>query len=118
MRKAVRTAACATALALAVALVACGGRVAGASTRATAAATSTLVTAAATVASGDWMRFDYDAQRSGVGPSDTGIDAGNLGALQTRVVRLSGVADSSAVELHRVSVDGPRAPPASGLTPI
>jgi outer membrane protein assembly factor BamB len=103
-RKAVRALACATALA--VALVACGGHVAGASMRAPSATTMSTPATAASVPSGDWMEFDYDAQRSGVGPADTGIDAGNLGSLQTRVLGISGVADSSAVELHGVSLDG------------
>jgi outer membrane protein assembly factor BamB len=61
---------------------------------------------AAAVPSGDWLRFNYDAQRSGVGPGDTGITARNVGQLQTRVVHLDGVADSSAIELHAVTVRG------------
>jgi outer membrane protein assembly factor BamB len=58
------------------------------------------------VPAGDWTEFGYDPRRSGVGPSDTGINAGNVGALQTRVVRIDGVADSSAVELAGVSAGG------------
>jgi hypothetical protein len=57
---------------------------------------------------GDWTRFDYDAQRSGVGPADTGITAANLGRLHRTVVRIDGVADSSPVELHAVRVRGRR----------
>ena len=60
----------------------------------------------AAVPSGDWLRFNYDAQRSGVGPSDTGISARNVGQLQTRVVHLDGAVDSSAVELHGIRVNG------------
>jgi hypothetical protein len=56
----------------------------------------------------DWTRFDYDAQRSGVGPVTTGITAANVGRLQRRVVRLDGVADSSPVEFHGVMVAGAR----------
>jgi hypothetical protein len=41
-----------------------------------------------------------------VGPADTGITAQDVGALSTRVVQLSGVADSSAVEVHGVAVGG------------
>jgi outer membrane protein assembly factor BamB len=102
-RNALRTLAAATALACA--LVACG-RVAGAKISAQGPSATSGAAAAATAPSGDWMRFDYDAQRSGVGPADTGITAGDLSSLQTRQVRLSGVADSSAVELGGVSVDG------------
>ncbi len=54
----------------------------------------------------DWLRFDYDAQRSGVGPAATGINAANVGKLRLRKVRLPGTVDSSAIELHGVSVGG------------
>lgn len=93
---------------LTAAVVGCGGHAAAPATKAQAsgAATSRVPVSPAAVAPGDWMRFDYDAQRSGVGPSSTGITASNLGTLRTRVVRLSGVADSSAVELHGVVVRG------------
>lgn len=50
------------------------------------------------------MQFDFDAQRRGVGPADTGIDAGNLGQLKARVVDLPGTVDSAPVELHAVKV--------------
>jgi outer membrane protein assembly factor BamB len=83
-------------------LVACGGRTAGASTH-TAAQTAATVAA---IASGDWPRFDFDAQRSGVGPADTGIGRGDLARLQTRVVWIPGVADSSAVDLQGISTGG------------
>ena len=55
---------------------------------------------------GDWTRFNYDAVRSGVGPTATGITAQNAGTLQTRVVRIDGTADSSPIELHDVRVAG------------
>ena len=61
---------------------------------------------AATVPSGDWLTFDYDAARSGVGPAQTGITAGDLRRLKLRTVRIPGIADSSAVELHSVTVRG------------
>src|SRR5579884_1880260 len=85
----------------AVAAVACGGHAAGATTQAQVSAVT-----AAVVPSGDWLGFDYNAQRSGVGPASTGIDSSNLGSLSRRVVQLGGVADSSAVELHAVRVGG------------
>ena len=65
----------------AVVLVACGGHAKGASTSrsTTSGATTTSATtsprpapAAATAAvRGDWLRFDFNAQRSGVGQIDT-----------------------------------------------
>jgi outer membrane protein assembly factor BamB len=53
-----------------------------------------------------WTTFDYNAQRTGVGPSDTGITAADLGALRRTVVRLPGTVDSSAVALVDVRVRG------------
>ena len=91
-------------------LVACGGHAIGASASgsgggADSSATGTA-TAAKAIPSGDWTTFDYNAQRSGVGPADTGINAGNVRRLRTRVVHLDGTVDSSAVELHAVKVAG------------
>jgi hypothetical protein len=57
---------------------------------------------------GDWMTFDYDAQRSGVGPAATGLGPHNVGALRLRRVKLPGTVDSSAIELHGVAVRGHR----------
>jgi PQQ-like domain len=54
----------------------------------------------------DWLRFDYDAQRNGVGPAATGITARNVKHLRLRTVRLPGTVDASAVELAGVSVRG------------
>jgi outer membrane protein assembly factor BamB len=94
-------------LALAAGLVACGGRAVSASTVAQdPPGAVSAAYQARPVPPGDWLRFDYDAQRSGVGPADTGINAGNLRYLRARVVHLSGVADSSPVELHAVLVAG------------
>ncbi len=62
--------------------------------------------AAAAIPSGDWLRFNYDAQRSGVGPANTGITAKNLHNLRRRTVRLDGTVDSSPIELHAVAVRG------------
>lgn len=58
------------------------------------------------VPAGDWTRFDYDAARSGVGPSATGITAGDLGLLARRRVHVDGTVDSSPIELHAIPVRG------------
>jgi len=58
------------------------------------------------IPTGDWMRFDFDAQRSGVGPPATGLTAHNVGALRLRKVKLPGTVDSSAIELHAVTIGG------------
>jgi outer membrane protein assembly factor BamB len=50
--------------------------------------------------------FDYGPQRSGVGPSRTGITAANVSKLRARTVHIDGVADSSAIQLHHVQVRG------------
>jgi outer membrane protein assembly factor BamB len=106
----------------ALVVVACGGQASTSSTAtspstprsATAAAgVSTPASPAATAAgssipTGDWPNFDYDPARTGVGPSSTGITAGNLGSLRLRQVMIDGIADSSAVELHGVLVHGAR----------
>lgn len=53
-----------------------------------------------------WTTFDYNAQRSGVGPPDTGITAANVGSLRRIAVRLPGTVDSSAVAVTAVRVRG------------
>jgi hypothetical protein len=85
--------------ACAILLVACGGHAIGASETATAGA-------AAGVPAGDWTTFNYNSQRSGVRPADTGITAGNVNRLQTRVVHIDGTVDSSAIELYGIMVRG------------
>ena len=100
----------------AVVLVACGGHAQGASTSrsTTSGATTTTATAgprpapaAATAAvRGDWLRFDFNAQRSGVGPASTGITSHNLGQLRLQKVAVNGTVDSSAIELHAITVKG------------
>jgi hypothetical protein len=97
--------------ACAVVLVACGGHAVGASTsRSTTSTTPTTSGPAPTVApadvNGDWLRFDFNAQRSGVGPANTGITSHNVGQLTLRKVRVNGTVDSSAIELHAVRVKG------------
>ncbi len=54
----------------------------------------------------DWLRFNYNAQRSGVGPAATGINAGNVRKLRLRTITLPGTVDSSAIELAGVTVRG------------
>lgn len=54
----------------------------------------------------DWLRFDYDAQRSGVGPAVTGITRRNVGQLRLRKVAIDGTVDSSAIELHAIKIRG------------
>ena len=62
----------------------------------------------ASIPGGDWPEFDYDAQRSGVGPANTGITTRDLRLLRRRTVQLDGTVDSSVIELHAVRVRGRR----------
>ena len=64
--------------------------------------------AAAKVPDGDWTTFDYNAQRTGVGPARTGITRANLHLLRRRTVDLDGTVDASAIQLHSVRVGGRR----------
>ncbi len=104
-------AACGALASCAVLLAGCGGKSASVSTAtATESAAASSAPPAGAARSGahvpeaDWLRFDYDAQRSGVGPSGTGITAGNLRKLRLRKVTLPGTVDSSAIELTGVHV--------------
>ena len=63
---------------------------------------------AAAVPSGDWPMFDFNPQRTGVGPASTGINAANLRTLRARRVYLDGTVDSSPIELHGLTVGGGR----------
>ncbi|MFL5824497.1 MAG: PQQ-binding-like beta-propeller repeat protein [Solirubrobacteraceae bacterium] len=90
-------------VALLVGLAACGGQASG-----DQASPAPGAVAAARVPDGDWTRFDYNARRSGVGPSRTGINRSNLHTLRRRVVRLPGTVDSSPIQLHAVKVRGRR----------
>jgi hypothetical protein len=54
------------------------------------------------IPTGNWTTFDYNAQRSGVGPAATGITAGDLQLLVRRTVQLGGTVDSAPVALHGV----------------
>ncbi len=95
----------ASALTCAVALVACG-HASGTGTAGTAPAASVGSAVPARVPDGDWLQFNYDAQRTGVGPSDTGINSGDLQRLTARVVGLPGTVDASVIALHHVKVRG------------
>ncbi len=83
------------------AVVACGGHAAAGTAPASATARPDVASPA-----GDWTTFDYDPQRSGAGPSQTGITAANVSQLTPRTVQINGIADSSAIELSSVGVDG------------
>jgi outer membrane protein assembly factor BamB len=96
----------AAALASTLALAACGTHVASAGTPATTASSPSAFTAR--VPDGDWLQFNYDAQRTGVGPAETGITAGDIGRLRLRLVHLDGTVDASVIQLHNVSVRGRR----------
>jgi PQQ-like domain len=84
--------------ACAILLVACGGHAIGASDSGTAGT--------AAVPAGDWTTFDYNPQRSGVGPADIGIDSENVRRLRTRIVHIDGTVDSSAIEMHGIVIRG------------
>jgi outer membrane protein assembly factor BamB len=79
---------------------------AGARGRTRAAARGKPPASAAAVPEGNWTEFGYNAQRTDVGPADTGITAKNLTSLTARVVHLPGTVDSSPIELSGVRVHG------------
>jgi outer membrane protein assembly factor BamB len=54
----------------------------------------------------DWLTFDFDAARTGVGPAHTGISAAALHGLRLRLAHIDGTVDSSAVELHGLRARG------------
>ncbi len=93
---------------------ACGGHSASTATasaspsdsESTAAAGSAAITRA--VPAGDWPNFGYTADRSSAGPGDTGITASTVFKLTGRRVQIDGIADSSPIELHAVTVRGAR----------
>jgi outer membrane protein assembly factor BamB len=99
---------CAAALACALGIAACGTNAASAGAPAPATSASSTGAVAARVPDGDWLQFNYDAQRTGVGPAATGINAANLRRLSARVVQLPGTVDASAIALHGVRVGGQR----------
>ncbi len=91
----------------ALSLAACGGHTIASATP-SAASLAAANHPPSTIPPGDWTRFDYDAQRSGVGPADTGVTARDVGLLRRRRVRIDGTVDSSAIELHAISIRGRR----------
>ncbi len=99
-------------LAGALVLVACGSHASGSSSTVTEVGGPTDTTSPSAVAAarrtpdGDWTRFGYDASRSGRGPAATGITAANVKSLRRRIVHLDGTVDSSAIQLHAVTVRG------------
>jgi PQQ-like domain len=70
------------------------------------AAASSGAIGAAAITGSDWPTFNFDAQRSGVGPPATGITAANVKSLTTRRVHLDGIVDSAPIELHAITVRG------------
>jgi outer membrane protein assembly factor BamB len=79
---------------------------AGSRTAAAGAGTSTAATEGGVGALlKDWPTFDYNTQRSGVGPADTGITAGNVHRLKRLTVHIPGVIDSAMIELSGVKID-------------
>jgi outer membrane protein assembly factor BamB len=94
-------------LALTAFVVACGGVSANATSSAPAGAAAASASSGATVPTGDWPTFGYDSARSGAAPA-SGITAANARRLTLRSVRIDGVADTAAVELHAVMVNGRR----------
>jgi hypothetical protein len=100
------------ALLIAGALVAgaCGGHSASTATASATPSDSGASPAGITraVPGGDWPDFGYMADRSGVGPGDTGITASTVSKLTACRVRIGGIADSSPIELHAVAVHGAR----------
>lgn len=67
---------------------------------------SSVASYAGLVPGSDWREFDFNAQRTGVGPADTGITAADLHDLRPRVVSLPGTVDSAPVELHGIRIGG------------
>jgi outer membrane protein assembly factor BamB len=96
------------AAAVLLALAACGARAVGATTASGSGQTAPGSPASASVPDADWTRFDFNAQRSGVGPANTGITTHNLHELRTRVLHIDGTVDSSPIQLAGVEVDGRR----------
>jgi hypothetical protein len=89
------------ALALVLPLAACGAS-AATNTPGASAGPAGSDRATASVPDGAWATFDYNAQRTGIGPAKTGITRGNMHSLRTRVVNLPGTVDSTAIQLHAV----------------
>src|SRR5689334_17268461 len=54
----------------------------------------------------DWTRFGWNAARSNASTDSTGIDSGNVAALQRQQVAIDGTVDASVIYLHGVQVNG------------
>ncbi len=92
--------------ALVLLLAGCGAHTA--SIDPSAVPTAATLARAKVPAAVDWLRFNFDAQRSGDGPAAVGLGPHNVGALRLRKVKLPGTVDSSAIALHAVLVGGHR----------
>lgn len=94
---------------LALAVAGCGtaGTSSSSTGAAVPAATGAAGALAATVPSGDWPVFGYDAAHSGSAPP-SGITAANAGSLRLRQVTIDTTGDSAAIELHAIAVRGRR----------
>jgi len=121
---AVAIAACGTVRATATATATLGAKVATATATATATLGAKVATATATATAtpgakagtqaraarstsdGDWTQFGYNAQRSDVGPANTGITAANVSQLTARTVELPGTVDSSPIQVHDLRIGG------------
>ncbi len=92
----------------ALAAAACSGHAVSASSAATPTVSRTGAGAAVAKASADWFQFGDDAQSSGTGPADTGITSASAPRLRLREVHIDGIADSAAIGLAGVTVNGVR----------
>jgi hypothetical protein len=91
----------------AAAVAACGAA-AGSGATTPSRSQSPASVAAIHVPDGNWTQFDFNAQRSGVGPAQTGITRWDLSDLRRRMIQLDGTVDASAIQLHGVKVQGRR----------
>ncbi|MGZ3640612.1 MAG: outer membrane protein assembly factor BamB family protein, partial [Ktedonobacterales bacterium] len=91
-----------------VLLAACSQQWSGTGTRPTGSPTAMPARTATTGAadgSQDWVRFGFDASRSGVNASERELTPGNVGQLHRLwQVQLPGVADSSPILLHGLAL--------------
>ncbi|MGZ3714590.1 MAG: outer membrane protein assembly factor BamB family protein [Ktedonobacterales bacterium] len=91
-----------------VLLAACSQQWSGTGTRPTGSPTAMPARTATTGAadgSQDWVRFGFDASRSGVNASERALTPGNVGQLHRLwQVQLPGVADSSPILLHGLAL--------------
>jgi outer membrane protein assembly factor BamB len=71
-----------------------------------AAALASFVAFSASAWGGDWLQFGFDPARSNAPAGATGITAATVATLVRQQVKLDGVADSSAVYLGGVTVEG------------